>query len=99
MPVKRVQTIGPGELGSRLKQAREDAGLTQQEAVDLLNRVHGKRYKRANLGNAEQGDPAKRNVAVLGLQALGYEVEERYAVTKRKTPPAVAEGAARQERA
>lgn len=53
-----LMVIGQEELGRRIKEAREDAGLTQSQLADLLGLKHPQSVSRYERGQTEV--PAKR---------------------------------------
>ena len=68
--------LGQQELGRRIRQAREDAGLTQSELADLLGLRHPQSISRYERGETEVPQKRLRRIAEVTGKPLGFFLTE-----------------------
>lgn len=79
--------LSPTEAGRRIRQRREELGITQAELGRRIHRTQN------SISNYERGTSSpSRQDAVLLAGALDLKVEDLLFDTPAKTEPAVAEG-------
>jgi transcriptional regulator with XRE-family HTH domain len=69
-------TLGQGEIGARVKQAREEAGLTQQELAERAGLKNGANVSRVETGRTQLTPKRMRKIAEATRKPLEFFVRD-----------------------
>jgi transcriptional regulator with XRE-family HTH domain len=69
-------SLGQGEIGARVKQAREEAGLTQQELAERAGLKNGANISRIETGRTQLTPKRMREIAEATRQPLAFFVQD-----------------------